>query len=308
MEPVQCRSAMAFEGHNLPLFVSADINKPQPDIRRALVVVHGTEGNAASYFRFVIEAARISGKLYDTLVIAPRFVDQRDGNFIDEREFSWSRGADWRAGDLSDRNAPPRVSSFELMNQLLARLADSRMFPNLSSIVLAGHSAGGQFVQRYAIGQPDDPALKRLTITYVVANPSSYLYLDNHRPDKENPENFVVPPLSECQFNRFKYGFDRPNVYFKEQSIDEMTVRYRARNVVYLLGEMDVDPNSENLSRTCAAMAQGETRFARGKAFVAYMEALYWPNNHRMVTVPGVGHSARGMFQSPQGIKVLFGD
>lgn len=308
LEPLQCRAYLTVEGHRLPLYTSFAFDKPQPGVQRALVIVHGMEGNAEAYFRTAVEAARIAGKLYDTVVIAPRFIDQGDNAFIDERDFFWSRGADWRAGDLSDRNNPPRVSSFELMSRLLARVADGKLFPNLSTIVLAGHSAGGQFVQRYAIGQPVEPALAQVTMRYIVANPGSYLYLDLNRPDPENPGSFAPFDRRRCQANRFKYGFEKPNAYFKEQSIDEMTTRYRARNVIYLLGEMDINPDAENLSRTCSAMIQGETRFARGKAFAAYMEALYWPNNHRMVTVPTVGHSARAMFQSPQGVQVLFRD
>ena len=308
MEPVTCRAALTVEGRTLALYASAALDMPQPDIRRALIVVHGTEGNADSYFRVAVQGASMASKAGETLVIAPRFVDQRDGTILNAREFFWSRGADWRAGDLSSRDPPPRVSSFDLMNRIMARLADSRLFPNLTTIVLAGHSAGGQFVQRYAIGQPEEPALAHLTMLYVVANPSSYLYLDAHRPDPKNAGSFIVPDRALCQSNRFKYGFEHPNAYFKGKAIDEMIARYRARSVVYLLGESDTNPNADNLSRTCAAMAQGKTRFGRGTAFMAYMDAFYQPHAHRMVTVPHVAHSARGMFQSPQGIKVLFGE
>jgi pimeloyl-ACP methyl ester carboxylesterase len=309
MEPVQCRTSMVFDaGRTLTLYASAALDRPQPDIHRVLIVIHGTKRNADGYFRVAVEAARIAGKLGETLVIAPRFAEQGDRLALGSKDFVWAPGADWRAGDLSSREAPPRVSSFELMNQIVARLADSKRFPNLSTIVLAGHSAGGQFVQRYAIGEPDDPALAHLRLIYVVANPSSYLYLDARRPDPHKPGTFTIPDTTACRSNRFKYGFERPNTYFKAQPAEEMIARYRARAVVYLLGEADTNPNAANLSRTSGAMAQGPNRFARGKAFMAYMDTFYKPHAHRMVTVPGVGHSSRGMFQSPRGLKVLFAD
>lgn len=254
------------------------------------------------------KAAAMAGKAAETLVIAPRFLEEGDGHTPARGEFFWNRGADWRAGDLSSRDTPPRVSSFDIMNRIVARLADARAFPNLSAIVLAGHSAGGQFVQRYAIGQPDDPARDRSPITYVVANPSSYLYLDARRPDPRQPGAFAIPSRSACLTNKFKYGFEQPNSYFKPQPIDDMIARYRARPVIYLLGEADTDPNAKGLSRICAAMAQGTTRFARGNAFMAYMDAFYAPHAHRLMTVPGVGHSSLRMFQSPVGLAVLFGD
>jgi pimeloyl-ACP methyl ester carboxylesterase len=306
MAPATCRTAMVVEGRKLPLYASENLDKPQPHIRRALIVVHGTEGNADSYFQTAVEAARVAGKLHETVVIAPRLVAEGDGENTGDGEFLWRRGADWRAGDLSARDMVPRLSSFELMSRLLSRIADPRLLPNLATIVLAGHSAGGQFVQRYAIGEPDSLSRAHLKMLYVVANPSSYLYLDAHRPDRDSPGGFVVPDRAKCQSNRFKYGFERPNAYFKEQSVEEMSDRYRERRVVYLLGENDINPDAEDLSRTCAAMAQGDTRFARGKNFMAYMDARHAPHAHRLVTVTGVGHSARAMFQSPRGLHVLF--
>lgn len=306
MEAVRCRTAMVFEGRKLVLYASEDLGKPQPQIRRALVVIHGTESNADSYFRTAVEAARLSGKLAETVVVAPRFLEEGDGGFIDPKEFLWPRGADWRAGDLSSRDMEPRLSSFELMSRLLSRVADRRLLPNLTTIVLAGHSAGGQFVQRYAIGEPESAALTRLKMLYVVSNPSSYLYLDFYRPDQANAGRFIPFDREKCQSNRFKYGFERPNAHFKEQSIEEMIDRYRERHVVYLLGEADTNTTADDLSRSCAAMAQGDHRFARGKNFKAYMDARFSPHAHRMVTVPAVGHTARGMFQSPPGLRVLF--
>lgn len=308
-EPAACRIDMAFVGgHRLTLYVSAPLDQPQPDIRRAIVVVHGTDGNADAYYRAMVRAAAMAGQATGTLVVAPRFLEQGDRDKPVPGEFFWNHGADWRAGDLSSRDTPPRVSSFDLMNRLLETLADRALFPNLAAIVLAGHSAGGQFVQRYAIGQPENPALAGVQLRYIVANPSSYLYLDARRPDPAKPGAFTVPSGSACQANKFKYGFEQPNAYFKPQSIDDMIARYRARRVVYLLGEADTNPNAANLSRTCAAMAQGANRLARGKNFMASMDAFYQPHAHRLVTVPLVGHSSLRMFQSVRGLNVLFED
>ena len=308
-EPAACRATLAVAaGLGLTLYVSAPLDVPQPDIRRAIVVFHGTEGNADSYFRAMTKAVALAGKARETLVVAPRFLEHGDRDKPAPGEVFWQRGSDWRAGDLSSRDAPARVSSFDLMDRLLARLADRAVFANLQAVIVAGHSAGGQFVQRYAISQPDDPALAGLRLSYVVANPSSYLYLDGRRPVPGQPGAFAVPPPSNCQTNRFKYGFERPNEYFARQAVDDMIARYRSRPVIYLLGEADSNPNAANLSRTCAAMAQGTNRFARGTAFMAYMNAFYAPHAHRLVSVPGVAHSAARMFQSASGLKVLFAD
>lgn len=306
-EPAACRTAMGLEGgRSLTLYVSAPLDRPQPDIRRAIVVIHGADGNADTYFRTMTKAAAMASLSAETLIVASRFLEEGDRDKPEPGEIFWKRGTDWRAGDLSSNDWSPRVSSFDLMSRILSRIADRAIFANLQVLILAGHSAGGQFVQRYAIGQPDDPALAALRVTYVVANPSTYLYLDGRRPVPANPDTFAIPPPSSCSTNRFKYGFERPNSYFARQSVSDMTARYRGRAVVYLLGEADTDPNARQLARGCAAMAQGTNRFARGTVFMAYMDAFHGPHAHRRVTVPGVGHSAPRMFQSAQGLEVLF--
>ena len=306
-DPAACRGAMTFEGRRLVLFLSAPLDRPQPGIRRAIVVVHGTDGNADSYFRAVTKAAALAGQAETTLIVAPRFLEDGDRDKPEPGEFFWSRGSDWRAGDPSNHDTLPPVSSFDLMSRVIAKIADPANFPNLRDLFLTGHSAGGQFIQRYAIGQPDDPAFAALRVTYVVANPSAYLYLDARRPVAEQAGVFAIPPRAGCQTNRFKYGFEQLNDYFKRQAVDDMIARYRTRDVVYLLGESDNDPNAHNLSRTCAARAQGPPRLARGQSFMAHMDAFHAPHAHRLVTVPGVGHSAARMFQSRPGQAVLFG-
>jgi pimeloyl-ACP methyl ester carboxylesterase len=303
-DPAACRTTLTFENLALTLYVSAPLDAPSPAIHRAVVVIHGADGNADSYFRTMTKAAAMAGKAAETLVVAPHFVEQRDVN-VPRGQLLWSRGADWHAGDLSMRDVTPRVSSFAVIDRILARLADARAFPNLTSIVLAGHSAGAQFVQRYAVAEREDPAVAPRML-YVVANPSSFLYLDARRPDPARPGSFRVPTDARCEANRFKYGFEQANAYFQRESPPAMTERYRARRVIYLAGERDTDPQHKMLDRNCAAMAQGATRFARTQAFMTYMDAFYAPHAHRLMTVPGVGHSARGMFQSERGLAVLF--
>ena len=55
----------------------------------------------------------------------------------------------WEAGD--DAHGPAPISSFAALDAILARLADRASFPALKTVVIAGHSGGGQLVQRYAV-------------------------------------------------------------------------------------------------------------------------------------------------------------
>jgi hypothetical protein len=74
-----------------------------------------------------------------------------------------------------------KLTSFDFADEILRKLARKDVFPNLKALVVAGHSAGGQFVTRYEMANQVHEGLG-IRITYVVANPSAYAFLDNTRP------------------------------------------------------------------------------------------------------------------------------
>ena len=77
------------------------------------------------------------------------------------------------------RGRPAPLSAFDALDTLLAKLGDRAILPTLSQIVLAGFSAGGQLVQRYAaVGKGSD-----IDLRYVVGSPSSFLYFGDARPE-----------------------------------------------------------------------------------------------------------------------------
>ena len=56
---------------------------------------------------------------------------------------------------------------------------------------------GGQLIQRYSIVGGGPSARTGLSVSYVVANPSTYLWLDDKRPGPQSPDQ-----------NKYKYGLD----------------------------------------------------------------------------------------------------
>jgi hypothetical protein len=75
-------------------------------------------------------------------------------------DHSWFYGADAIlpvVDDSIDRNNPSiiatNISSYDAMDSILQYVHDHQqdVFPSLKRIILAGHSAGGQFVQKYAL-------------------------------------------------------------------------------------------------------------------------------------------------------------
>ncbi|MBM3532479.1 MAG: alpha/beta fold hydrolase [Alphaproteobacteria bacterium] len=297
-------------GAELPLYASAPLDEPRSDIAHAVVVIHGTLRNADIYFPGMMEARRGAGIAgARSLVVAPQFlarVDLEKHGLLASRLACWSLDG-WKEGALSESD--PRISSFAALDRVLDHLADRRRYPMLRSIVVAGHSAGGQIGHRYAVlGGADERLAKAgIALTHVVANPSAYLYLTPERPTRDG--GFAILAAADCpDYDDYKYGLGKLPAHF---AVDRarLNARYAKRRVAFLLGEADNDPSHPQLDRTCRAAAQGPNRFDRGKAFHAYERFLFGEGigaRHTLATVPGVGHDNAAMFQSAPGLALLF--
>src|SRR5437660_10955352 len=166
------------------VYRSYPLDKRNTEITRGLIVVHGLGRDADSYYRHILAAAFLANTLGDTVLIAPRFASNEGGACKDalaSGELGWRcqpRNDTWRTGGAA---VGGEVTSFDLVDELLRRLARKEVFPNLRTLVVAGHSAGGQFVSRYEMANQVHDSLP-VKPSYVVANPSSYAYLDALRP------------------------------------------------------------------------------------------------------------------------------
>jgi pimeloyl-ACP methyl ester carboxylesterase len=267
-------------------------------VSRAVIVIHGLDRDADAYFNTMVLALRTAGVLDSSVVVAPHFQTLEDGPLADEPYWS-SEG--WKRGDLSDAASPlTRTSSFAVVDSLIRALSDRNRFPRLKSIVLTGHSAGAQFTHRYAAAGPGTDGLG-VVIRFVVANPSSYLWLRSERPVGAG---FAVPDSMACPgWDDWPYGLRNRNTYAKTP--DDATVRSRltTRDVRVLVG--DADTLTANLDMSCEGNLQGARRYDRGRSLVRFMGLYYPGNGHRESVVPGVGHSSAGMYGSAAGQAAL---
>lgn len=285
---------------DLSLGVSQDWRQPLPNVTRALILVHGRLRNAQTYLQSGIDAAEHAGVSANTLVIAPQFLNASDikRNHLDGQVLRWN-GNDWTAGEPSI--GPGQVSSYGALDQIIKHLGNRTLFPALKEIVVAGHSGGGQVVQRFALTGHDHPTLKNegIRLRYVVANPSSYAYFSRQRPVQFDTAN--------CPgFNDWKYGLQHLPAYAKGQSAEQLEQAYVSRDITYLLGQQDTDPNHPALDKSCEAETQGAYRLMRGHNYFDYLKHRHPQLSQTLVEVPGVGHNGDEMFTSPEGQKVLF--
>jgi pimeloyl-ACP methyl ester carboxylesterase len=305
-------------------------------ITRALIFVHGINRDADNHFRTVLAAAFLDGSLDNTLIVAPRFASNggglgaQNGGCLDALapdEANWicdsQRADSWRSG--GGAVAHDELTSFDAMDEIVRRLARKEMFPNLRTIVVAGHSAGGQFVIRYAMANRVHESIG-VPMSYVVSNASSYPYLDEMRPTSSAlpptiaagapgftlPAAAVPPPAfvayadhKNCTaYDDWPYGLKRRIGYAAKDSDARLTTQLVTRPVTYLLGEADILPLGV-FDTSCSAMAQGPTRLARGLAFSKYVKD-HGGASHTAVVVPFCSHSARCVFTSDVALPFLF--
>jgi pimeloyl-ACP methyl ester carboxylesterase len=207
----------------------------------------------------------------------------------------------------------PTVFTYTLVDEVIRRLGNKEVFPNLRTIVVTGHSAGGQFTNRYAAATRIDGEVKT-PIHYVVSNPSSYLYLDTLRLpsgascDKKgacSTEFRDYADAADCPaYNRWHYGLENRSAYAARLTDEQLKNNLSRRSVTYLLGALDTLPIL-GFDSSCSAMAQGASRFARGLNYWNYVRSRY-SANHKLVAVDDCGHNGRCMYTSSDALPVIF--
>ena len=246
-----------------------DLSSGPTDVTKtaAIVIVHGDLRNADEYLAY-IQQARIDAGNTNTVIVAPQFLTDEDVaafGLQNSNTLYWSSGG-WKKGNTSNKSPYNRaftISSFAVVNQMMIRMMTQ--FPN-AKITVAGHSAGGQFVQRYATGglwEADK---------YIVTNPSSYLYFTDERAALSG--QFSIPDqsthvfgASNCpEYDDYKYGLKVMNNYMQSVGEPVLFNNFQSRNIVIYLGMNDTSRGG-SFDTTCMADLQGANRYERGLNF-----------------------------------------
>ena len=308
----------------IPYCRNYSIEDGHDSIERAVIVIHGVDRNAVDYYNYIWTAANAVGSLNDTIIIAPQFLLYNDVSTSPQSLVYWAdQGEGWSMGNHSCSDAQTcagagvgTISSFAVIDRILEKLSDRTLYPNLDRIVITGHSAGGQFVNRFAAGNQEEPRVtrKRIKMRYVVSNPSSYLYFSKERWDDKSDKqlfHFKVPDaeaVTACSsYDDYRYGLEDLNSYMTAAGKRKIPQQYHQRKVVYLLGGADTD--GPNLDTGCEANLQGSFRLMRGYVYYNYLFHYYRRANlpnQSLVTVPGIAHNGDGMFNSDCGRMCLF--
>jgi pimeloyl-ACP methyl ester carboxylesterase len=307
------------------VYRSYPLDRRNEHIVRALVMVHGGLRLAADQFTNELAAAFLVGALNDTLLVAPRFASNTSAACMDvlaAEEANWTcedaRADSWRNGSPAIGN--PELTSFDFADELVRRVADRNLFPNLQHIVIAGHSGGGQYTLRYAMASRVHDTVG-VPISYVVSNPDALVYLDEQRPTAAAyppaaaGPRFLPPastdafaPFADARncttFDNWQYGLRNRTGYTATLTDEQLKRQLASRQVTYLLGGADIVPFG-GFDDSCPALAQGPTRLARGLAYAKYINEQHGAR-HETVVVQACGHDDRCMFTSNQAAPLLF--
>ena len=307
------RYPVTVQGRTLNLAYDANqqVTVAHPGVQRLVLLVHGGNRHPETALETMqIDAKKAGVNDATSLLVAPQFLTEEDvsARRLPSDILFWDDDG-WKQGDQSLNSTG--VSSFAVLDAMLLQIAS--LCPNLQTIVIGGHSSGGQFTNRFAAGSrvPQQLAQKGIQMSYVVANPSSYLYMDGTRLVPGTTDTWAVPRTSCSDYNSYKYGLQSRNPYMAAVPDQQIKDQYAQRRVTYLLGGDDTDPNGDGVDTDCPAVIQGRYRLERGLTYNKYLRHFYGPAIaalHEAVVVPGVGHDSQGMFTSAPGLSRLFGN
>ncbi len=319
--PKDCSKQFYIDGKRVKYYSNYPLNKFNSCIDSVVYAVHGSERNVESTYDQVLDSAKSLRKERNVLIIAPYFRTDEDAPTAED--YFWSSSG-WKQGNTSN-NAGDDISSFEFADAILADVLDGGKFPLISSATVTGHSAGGQYTQMYALTTTAPADHPEVDFQFLVMNPSNYSYLNEYRPYPYISNYFDVPVYwsgsswrmkldyqmvaGNCptSFNNYKYGLKDRNYYASRLSAEALIEQYLPRRVVYLLGELDNDPDHVSLDTSCSAELQGPHRLARGHNYYDFLNTFFPSHQHDIATVPGVGHEARAMYNSSVVKPILFG-
>jgi dienelactone hydrolase len=274
------------EGMEAPVYYAAP--KPLSDGDKgelAVIMIQGWGGGV----QVLKEQLALQKSLGDVYVVSPLYprtqVMEKHNIAKDDRAIwneSWPRDLtipgtphdDWRGG--GDANGTT-MSSYDVVDELLAQLSYKKLFPNLKKIVMVGFSAGGQFVGRYvAVGK--GVVREGITLEYAAMAPSTFLW-----------------PSST---DTWHYGISNRPRYCRETSDEQMMENLRSRRCLHGCGSLDVGEGS--LDKTPPAMKQGENRFVRYLNFKAMVEKdEKWAEKVVFHTFDSIAHKAIKAYDDP---------
>ena len=300
----------------LPYESSHNLSSKNDSITRVIYSIHSASYSAKSYFnRAAALVDKVPGQKNKTLIIAPHILDKSCLDKPESRNILYWEIPAFRGtsrGFFKDKRIT--VSAYEVTDMILEDVAAGGNFPNLKTIIILGHSAGGQMTNRYAASGIFETKIANpmgIEVRYIVMAPSSYVYFNNERVIEGTISKFSIPKSPPQNYNHWGYGLERMYAYHKKYNVtpDSVIGRYPSKRILYLVGSKDRDENDPSMGRGEAAMLQGRHRLERGIIYYNYLKHFYGDKikgNQYFTIVKNAGHSGGQLMLSKRAILFTF--
>ncbi|RYP77299.1 hypothetical protein DL769_003448 [Monosporascus sp. CRB-8-3] len=280
-------------------------------IKRLVIVAHGARRNPHDYHNQMLYALSLvdhPGINLDTVaIVSPYFPMDLDLGIgypdptdpqVASRALVWFFDR-WVGGA---NNQYPKsatvVSTYDAFDQIIQWYGDKTRFPNLSQIIVAGHSMG-----------VDTP------ITYYVGNPNSLLWFDKSRPmsagNCSETRDYWREGLSNyMNFDLEHSGETTYNVELARAGPEAILANYNSKSIAH--GRATRDRGDFKEIYDCAVYTTGKDRSERFFQFLKRFPATCADPRPgagcRTLGIVVSGHSSETMFESEAGRARLFRD
>ncbi len=180
----------------------------------------------------------------------------------------------------------------------------------MRSVVVAGNSMGGFFVNRYlpaarpivAPGGGKQP----IDVTYLMIGADSYLYPDEYRP-VAGTDRFAAADVKACAgFDSYPYGLGERTGYVRRIATKTLRTNMFSRKAIYVVGMLDT--KTDRLDLNGAAMLQGKNRYERASNYWNYIRRFpEWRDNVEFIPLRNMKRVLLVTTDSPRLRALLFG-
>ena len=273
---------------NYPLYPD---NARWEALKTAIIVVHGANRNANEYYAWLNNSLQETELTDETILISPLFKVEEEA---ETGEMYWS-GNNWREGDPNI--SVSSLSSFEVIDSLVAQLGNNSIFPNLERVIVTGHSSGALFSYLYGAANRMESSLSSLNFQYIIANSQYFYYPDEQRYSTANQSLYT--PTNCNGYTTWPLGYTNAPSYLDDLGQETLNDQLRNRNILYLLGNGTASDGAFN-NTNCAYQLLGDSRYQRGENMFAYINLKYETNNHQRYIVEGIGHNGQAMYSATE--------
>lgn len=195
--------------------------------------------------------------------------------------------------------------------------------------MIAGFSAGGQYVNRYEMANKADGAASGISMSYVVGDPTSFAWPNAVRPlpvgdaspnspaqaYKESVGKDATTPHTDFTYGAFNnpkapgyddwpYGLGHLSGYVAGMSAGQLRKNLVTRSVTYVEDQVHTLPIS-GFDSSPNADAQDPQRRARGEAFVMHVDH-YLGAAQELIIAPGCSHNSGCVLTADSVLPLLF--